>query len=360
MSAPKINIAFIEKAKTAIKRGERGVMAMLIRGTTKKSFTVVPGGSLPDDITDEGQEQINMALIGYQTTPKKILVYVETSEDYSDGLKYLASQKFDWLVAPSAETDKQTDAIVTWIKNQRDELHRTYKAVLPNTAADYEGIVNVANGYTYNGTSLTAEKCCARVAGIICGTTTYRSSTYAPVTEATDCDRMTEAELDEAVDAGKLVFFWDGEKVKICRGVTSFITTTTTKGDAFKKIRLVEFMDMIRDDIRMTAQDGFIGKYPNDYDSKCILLTAVNDYFAELRNEKVLTNGSCEINTEAVINYLNTNKDGVFYLDDEKITVEDATELQIKKADTGSAVYLLARVTLLDALEDINLDIYIV
>lgn len=362
MGAPSINISFIEQAKTAVKRGERGVLAMIFNGTAKATYTIVPGGAIPSDLPDGAADQIKMALIGYQTAPKKILVYVTAEEDadYSNALDYLASQRFDWLVAPSATTDAQVDNIVTWIKDQRDNKHMTYKAVLPNAVADHEAIVNVANGFTYDGKSLTAEESCARVAGIICGTTTYRSITYATIDEATDCDRMTTAELDEAVDAGKVVFMWDGEKVKICRGVTSLTSTSKTKGDAFKKIRLVEFMDMIKDDIRLTAQDDFIGKYPNDYDSKCILISAINDYFNELKAESVLSSASCELDTEKIIQYLEANKDGKFYLDGEEITVEDASDDEIKQADTGSAVYLLAKVTLLDALEDITLDIYIV
>ena len=360
MGAPSINITFVQKAKSTVQRGERGTIAMIIRGTKQATYTLLPGDDLPSDLTADAQEQITLAFKGYQTAPKKILVYITAETEYDEALEYFASQKFDWLVAPSAETDAQTSAIVTWLTEQRGTYGRTYKAVLPNTAADSEAVVNVANGYTYAGGTLTAEKACARVAGIICGTTTYRSCTYAPITEATDCDHMTTAELDAAVDAGKLVFMWDGEKVKICRGVTSFTTTTDTKGDAFKKIRLVEFMDMIKDDIRQTAQDSFIGKYPNDYDSKCVLITAINDYFNELAREKAITSGSCEIDTSAVASYIKTNKDGKFYVDDELVAVEDATDQQIKKADTGSGVYLLSRVTLLDALEDIFLENYIV
>lgn len=361
MSAPSINISFIEQAKTAVKRGERGVMAMIVKGSAQATYTVVPGGSIPSDLSDDAKTQITLALIGYQKAPKKILVYVTTTADYSDALDYFASQKFDWLVAPSADTDGQVETIVSWIKDQRDNKHMIYKAVLPNAdSADHEAIVNVANGFTYDGVKLTAEKCCARVAGIICGTTSYRSCTYAPIDEATDCGRMTTEELDVAVDAGKLVFMWDGEKVKICRGVTSLVTTTATKGESFKKIRLVEFMDMIKDDIRLTAQDDFIGKYPNDYDSKCILVSAVSDYFATLVNEKVLYSGSVALDTEKIIQYLEDKNGGVFYIDGEKYTVDEASDTEIKKADTGSVVYLLAQVTLLDALEDITLDIYIV
>ena len=41
------------------------------------------------------------------------------------------------------------------------------------------------------------------------------------------------------------------------------------------------------------------------------------------------------------------------------INVEDATEQQLKEGNTGSHVFLRATISLLDAIEDIDLDIYI-
>ena len=359
MGAPSISIAFIEKAQETILRGERGIVAMILKGSAAGATEIVTAADIPSTFTEEAQQQVKNCLLGYDTAPKKIIVYTITGTDYTDALTYLAGQKWNWLVIPTVETDEKTADIVTWIKNQRDNMHLTYKAVLPNTAADYEGIVNVTNGYTYNGTVYTAEQACARAAGIICGTSDSRSCTYAPVPEASDCARMTKAELDAAVDAGKFVWFWDGEKVKVCRGVTSLTTTTASKGDSFKKIRLVEIMDMIRDDITITAQDRFIGKYPNDYDSKCVLITAINEYFRILRKDTLLDAGHCEIDIDKNIDYIRQHGGMIALEDGTEIKLEDATEQQIKEAPTGSYVFLRASIRMLDAIEDIVLDIYI-
>ena len=96
------------------------------------------------------------------------------------------------------------------------------------------------------------------------------SCTYAPLNELTDIKRMTEQEGNTAVDNGKLILINDGEKVKIGRAVNSFVTTVDGKGDSFKKIKIVEAMDMINNDIRKTAEDSYIGKYANSYDNKCL------------------------------------------------------------------------------------------
>lgn len=364
MGAPSINIAFIEKSATAIQRGERGVIAMILKEDTVSTpdYTVYTVADIPEDLTEDNRFAIEAALRGYQNTPKKILVHVIAastveSKGYDDALVYFGTRKWDYLVAPDVETDGKGETIATWIKAQRT-AGRTYKAILPNIAGDSEGIINVASECIKDGKTITAEGMCARVAGIICGTPLTMSCTYAPLTEVDDCDRMTDEAVDAAVDAGKLVFIWDGEKVKICRGVNSFKTTSDTKGDSFKKIKVVEAMDMIRNDISMTAQDSYIGKYANSYDNKCILITAINGYFDGLIRDGVLASGKCYIDVDAQRQYF-VSKGGKVIIDGEELKVEDCTDDQIKQGNTGSKVFLKAMVSIIDAIEDIDLDIYI-
>ena len=61
------------------------------------------------------------------------------------------------------------------------------------------------------------------------------------------------------MDNGKLILINDGTKIKIARGVNSLTTTSDSKGDDFKKIKIMEAVDMIRDDIRTTFEDEFVG-----------------------------------------------------------------------------------------------------
>lgn len=364
MGAPSVNIAFIEKSATAIQRGERGIIAMLLKesAVTTTDYTIYSVADIPATLSEANKAAIEQALIGYQTAPKKLLVHLITTASventgYTDALAYFATQKWDYLVIPTVETDSKTATVASWIKSQRT-AGMTYKAVLPNSASDSEGIVNVTAGCTDRDKEYSAEDMCARVAGIICGTPLTMSCTYAPLSEMTDCERMSQSELDDAVDAGKFVFMWDGEKAKVCRAVNSFVTTTGTKGECFKKIKVVDAMDMIKDDIRMTAQDSYIGKYANSYDNKCLLVTAVNSYFDGLVRDGVLSSGSCEIDVDAQRSYF-AGKGGIVVVDGVEKALEECSDDDIKKGNTGSKVYLKAVVSILDAIEDIDLDIYI-
>ena len=352
MPMPSIAISFSERAISAIKRGERGIVAMILRdaSASDKPIVCLSNEDVPNTLTEANQKQIKLALMGYVNAPKKVVVYVIGEEaDYTDALDYFKTIKFDYLVVPTVGTDGKTADIVSYVKTQR-ENSKLIKAVLPNTEADSEGIINFATEKVYvNDDEYDTEEYCARIAGIIAGTPITISCTYAPLSEVTDCTRLSKSDMDEAVDAGKLIVWFDGEKVKTARGVNSLKTTTGEKGASFKKIKLVDAMDMISDDIRMTAEDNYLGKYANSYDNKCLLISAIGSYFDQLIADGVLESASVAIDVEANRNYLKGKG----------VNVEAMSDDDIKKANTGSFVYLKATIKILDAIEDIVLPITI-
>ena len=147
--------------------------------------------------------------------------------------------------------------------------------------------------------------------------------------------------------------------MKIVRGVNSFITTVDGKGDSFKKIKIVEAMDMINDDITKTAQDSYLGKYANTYSNKCLLISAISAYFAQLKKDGIISSYSVNLDAEAIRNYLK-GKGLKATLDDGTVKeVDECSDEEIVTADTGANVFLTGTVKILDAIEDITMPIYI-
>lgn len=353
MGMPSISISFTEIASTAIQRGERGIIAMILKDTVPAVNPVVCASSVdvPTTLSDGSQEQIKLALMGYVNAPLRVIAYVIPSDatDYKDALDYFKTVKFDYLVAPTAETDGMTDDIVSYVKTERSE-NKLIKAVLPNVAADTEGVINYATEKVMvDDKEYTTEQYCSRIAGIIAGTPLTISCTYAPLSELSDCSRLTKSQMDDAVDAGKLIVWWDGEKVKTARGVNSLTTLTDSKNTQFQKIKIVDTMDMIATDIRKTAEDSYLGKYPNSYDNKCLLLSAIGNYFGRLVSDNILSGYTLEIDIDANRSYLKgKGKD-----------VDSMSDDEIKMANTGSYVFMKATLSILDAIEDIVLPITI-
>lgn len=353
MGMPSVNISFTEKAVQSVQRSARGIVALILKDAVPEiNPTVVYDiTDIPAGLNADNKYQIALTLMGYIKAPRKIIVYVLPTEadDYDEALAYLETDRFDYLVIPTVETDGESTAISSWIKAQRQNGKRC-KAVLPKTAADTEGIINVATEeFKIGNTLYTAEKYCARIAGLIAGTPLNISCTYAPLNELTDCTRLTKVQMDAAIDAGKFIVLNDGEKVKVGRGINSLVTTTSDKGNQFKKIKIVEAMDMIYDDIKKTAEDSYLGKFANSYDNKCLLISAIGSYFEQLVLDGIVSSYSIGVDVAEQKVFLKGIGTDVENMDDE----------QIKRADTLDKVFLKATVKILDAIEEINLPITI-
>ena len=385
MGAPSIDISFIEKGISAIKRGERGIVMLWVKDRLPEStinpITVVTESDIPSGLSDATVKQVKLAMIGYTNAPKKVLVYCMGIEEDADEAAVEAGYKmamtaaetirFDYLAIPTVETDSKGEDIASWIKTMRGTKKKKIKAVLPNVAADNEGIINFTTEKSIKTESVTgedgtkttvdmiytSEQYCARIAGLIAGTPMTIACTYAPLPELSDCTRLTDN--DTPVDNGEFIVFYDGEKVKVVRGVNSFVTTIDGKGDSFKKIKIVEAMDMINDDIVKTAQDSYLGKYANTYSNKCLLITAISSYFAQLKRDDIISSYLVGLDADAIRIYLK-GRGLKATLDDGTIKdVDECSDVEIITADTSANVFLTGNVKILDAIEDIKMPIYI-
>lgn len=383
MGAPSINISFIERAISAITRGERGIVMLWVKDTLPEQaanpLTIILESDIPAELSEETKEQVKLAMLGYVNAPKKILVYcMGSSEDeeteetgYQKAMEASETIRFDYLAVPTVETDGKTQDIASWIKAMRNTKKKKIKAVLPNVAADTEGVINYTTEQVIKTESkvekdgtrkeietvYTTEQYCARIAGLIAGTPMDIACTYALLPELSDCTRLTD--IDTPIDKGEFIIFHDGEKVKVVRGVNSLVTTTDGKGDSFKKIKIVEAMDMINDDIIKTAQDSYLGKYANTYSNKCLLLSAISSYFAQVKRDGIISRYSIELDAEAIRTYLKSKGLKAALESGEEKDPDECSDEEIIKADTGSNVFLTGSIKILDAIEDITLPIYI-
>lgn len=385
LGMPSVNIAFEEAGIEAIERSKRGIVALILEepqdtitklltdhtGTDNSTikaitnpFVIFTTDDIPSELTDNNKDYIKKCLIGYTKTPYRVRVYLQATGDeksateadkFSATLKKVATDRFDYLAIPTI-TEAQCETVATWVKTNRENKFKKIKAVLPNYDADYEGIINFGNTsiVTKNKTYTPAEYT-ARIAGLIAGTPMTISATYAPLAEVIDCDKHDLDENDEKVNKGQFFIWFDGEKFKMSRAMNSLVTTTQGKLEAYQTIKTVDIMDMMYDDIRQTCQDYYIGKYTNDYDNKCLLMSAIMGYFKELEQGRLLQKdySTIDINVEKVKNY--QLEHGLYT----KEELADMTEQEIKQLDTKKQVFLTAKIKILDAMEDIDLPISI-
>lgn len=383
LGMPSINISFIEAGIEAIQRSQRGIVALILEeaadtitklktdhkvgddtvNAIENPFTIYTTDDIPSELSDDNKDYITKCLIGYTKTPYrvKVLLVEKNAENdakadkFADALSVLATERWDYLAIPTI-ADAQCEAVATWVKTNRENKFKKVKAVLPNYAGDYEGIIDFGNTSIKTKTkTYSPAEYTARIAGLIAGTPMTISATYAPLAEVIDCDRHTLDENDGKVNKGEFFIWFDGEKFKMSRAMNSLVTTTQGKLEAYQTIKTVDIMDMIYDDIRKTAQDSYIGKYTNDYDNKCLLISAIQGYFLELERGRLLQKdySQVDIDVDAVKNYQISHG---LYTKDELAKMSD---LEIKKLDTKKKVFLTAKIKILDAMEDIELPINI-
>lgn len=359
MGLPIFSLEFKKKAETAVSRSNRGVVAVILVDATSNS-NALSSYSVIDksELTVSHWDNTNLKYLDlvFEGKPSRVIIErVTSAEDYSEALARLANKRWDWLTVPGINTDNETEVqeIIDWLNAQR-EKKKTFKAVLPcskvSISPNNKSIVNFAtDGVKTGNTIYSSAEYCARIAGVLAGIAVNKSATYHQFSEITSITESTTPDVD--VDSGKLIIINDGEKFKIARAVTSLTTPSAdTETDEMKKIKIVEAMDFIFDDIRDVFENTYIGT-PNNYDNKQLFISEINEYLKELEKQGVLEpNGGsyAEIDLEAQKTWLKTNgKD-----------VDNMTEDEIKKAKTGSYIFMTGVLSFLDAIEDLKFSLY--
>ena len=353
LTSPNVSVSFTELGISAITRGDKGTVALIVRDEAAvEPFSITQASQTPDTLGKETQDYIKRTFLGYVNPPKKVIVYVMGAEDkLANALDYMAAQVFDYLCGPADCTAEEASDIASWVKSQRQNNGAKYKAVLPNHKSDHYAVVNFTGDAMTDGTTVwaTAEYC-SRIAGLLAGTPMKIAATYAPLPELSDCARLTKEEADEAVGNGELCLVWDGRKVKLNRAVTSLTTTSEGMLDSFKKIKIVEIMDLIRTDITATAEDEYVGKFANSYDNKMLLATAIRGYLMGLEQSGLVQSGyTVDLDLDAIEQYLTARG----------VDTAELGERDLRQADTGSEVFLVVQCKILDAIEDITINVEI-
>lgn len=352
MGLPEINIVFQSLATTAIERSRRGIVALIVKDDTATENTYTFTKLSEVDKTKFTSKVYDYIDLVFKGSPNKLIVEVMNTTNERTLqliLKDLKNKKFNYIAIPGIEKSETTE-VTTWIKECRKD-GKIFKAVLPNTEADYEGIINfTTTGIKVGEKTYTTEEYCARIAGILAGLPVTRSSTYYVLDEVDEIVEHDDPNTD--IDEGKLILVNDGVKIKIGRGVNSLITIEHPKSKEFKKIKIVEAMDIIYEDIKRTFEDEYIGKVTNSYDNKIIFLSAVNAYFRGLQKDGVLDASSEAL---AGLDLVAQEK----YLIENQVDTTEFNDQELKEANTGSKVFLKASVTPLDAMEDLDFNIYI-
>ena len=352
---PSLTISFQRAAQEAADRSKKGYVGVFVRDAQAQGIHQLTSAALiPSALGQDNQDYLARTFTGTDRgQPSKVVAVViapgtEDTTALEAGLKLIENQSLDYIAPPPDVTAAEKTLLETWVKERRSKYF-TEKLVEANPAAppDDMGIIAFTeddDALAAGSTTYTAAQYASRMAGVLAGIPMGMSCTYASLPELTAVTARSEEEQTAAVNGGELILIHDGQTAKIARGVNSLTTIPSTGNADWSKIKIVEGLDLITYYLRTTTQGQYIGRYPNTYDNKCLLLTAIREFLKYLETAGVLNPGEswAEIDVEAQEKWLKA----------QGVETAELTRQQVKEYQTGSWVFIKCGGRLVDAMED--------
>lgn len=359
---PDIDIIFKGLGVSAFKRGQKGIAVLIIKDDTNKNFTFIEYKSIDDLTTDEiakfTTENVQYIKDVLEGNPLNLIIArMDTDGTLSDLLKILKGRipMNCWIgIADPATTE--TNDLITWIKSvNQNEKKRFKNLAYKATTSDETHVVNFTNEkvvFNDNRGEQTGDKAVPYLLGFLAGLSLDISAIakvlqkFKSVTEPND--------LEAAVNKGEFVLMNDEGEVVVARSVNSLTTTGQDITDDFKYILITEVMDLIYTDIYTTWKKNYKGKYKNYLDNQMLLIGAINAYFGGLE-EALLLDPNFENKTTIDVNQqrlANIPKYG-------KETVDSWDNDKVMSMTVGTEVFLKGYIKILNAMEDLKLEIFI-
>lgn len=281
---------------TAKYAGERGnaihvVIEKQANGATKVD-TVLAGKIVDSQQVAKGADLKENQLVTFEATDPLTDGTIQlagganatgTGADYA--AYFEAIQVYDYNVMALPVADSETKALAAgFTRRLREQEGKKVQVVLGNyDGADYEGVINVANGVVLNGEVLTPEQTTAWVAGASAAAGVANSLTYTPYQGATDASpRFTNAETIEQIQKGNIVFTEKRGQAVIEQDINTLVSYSAEKNQDFAKNRVLRVLDNIANNTKITFEDNYIGQVNNDVDGRELFKADRIAYFDSL------------------------------------------------------------------------------
>lgn len=347
---PQIKIQFKEAIlRTALRTG-RGIVAIILDDTTGAGvYDIYDLNDIPSELNVKNKKYLEWALEGFGARPVKVIAYVKLSETpLKTALDYLEGVQFNVITAPYCDNEGLVE-LESFVNKLCANYFEVFGVLGTKTAKPTtENIIYVTfEDAKIKEETITSAELAIIVSGMLAGCPNPFSLTYATVPFLTDIPKLSKEALSGRIDKGEIVLITECGDIRIARGVTSFTTESETKGYSYRKIKTVDTMKMIKNDIILNLKSNYVGKVTNSYDNKLLVCGMISDYLHELAKIGLIENEySAEIDLEAQKKFLKT------ILGDK---VNTMTDDEILAEPTKDKAFFRVAIKLLDTMEDIEI-----
>lgn len=201
-----------------------------------------------------------------------------TGEDYAEFLEKMENASFQILCCPSAD-DNVKALFTAFTKRMRDEAGVKFQTVLHQySKADYEGVISVENEAEESAVGLVYWAAGAEAACAV--NKTIENKVYDG--EYTVKTSYTQAQLADAIKAGKLMLHKVGSEIRVLTDSNTLVTYTEEKGEDFSNNQTVRVLDQIGNDIASLFHTRYLGKISNDDAGRVSLWNDIVTYGKQL------------------------------------------------------------------------------
>lgn len=210
-------------------------------------------------------------------------------EAHQTFLGKLESYNFNAVGCDSA--DKSTSSLyATFVKRMRENVGTKCQAVVYNNAADYEGVVNVANTTEESTTGLIYW-----VTGVIASCEINQSNTNKVYNgEYTVNSDYTQSELEDAIDSGKFILHKVSDEIRVLKDINSLVSTNTEKNDDFKSNQTIRVIDQVATDVAVVFNYKYLGKIQNNEAGRVSLWADIVKLFENYQSIQAIENFSTD------------------------------------------------------------------
>lgn len=202
---------------------------------------------------------------------------------YQKYLDKIESYTFNIMGVATTETTIK-NLIVAFTKRMRDEVGAKFQAVLHDIAADYEGVINVINDIKADD-NFDKSSVVYFMTGIEANCAINKTCLNKIYTGEFEVNTdYTQSQLEDAIQAGKLVLHNVNNEVRILEDVNSLVTTSETKGDIFKNNQTIRVADQIANDIAVLFNTKYLGNVPNNESGRISLWTDIVKHHTQLQD----------------------------------------------------------------------------
>jgi len=354
MGLPSIDINFIQRAVTAVRRSSQGVLAVVVLDDTVPENSIKEYSDISSfEETDYTTENALIIKRAFASPINKLMVCkIGAIDEITVAMNLLENKVFDWCCVVSDVVTDQDD-FASWIISRNTANAKKAKLIgYKLTTSDDIHVLNFTNDSVQvkEATEDTpGHEYLPRLASVFAYLSINQSATYY---ELTDLESVIEVpDANAAVENGELILINDEGKVRIARGINSLTTLSEDKTEDMKSVLIVEAMDLISYDINQTYKNDYLGKYKNSYDNQVLFLSSINAYFKALERENILESNYSNKASVAV------EAQRIAWLGVGKTEAADWTEQEVKNNTFKNKLFLAANNKILNAMEDLSFDI---